>query len=68
MRGATNDFRTIVVDLLISIHAPHEGSDVAAAAAGLAIIKISIHAPHEGSDGMSQGERIDGKNFNPRSP
>ena len=34
---------------LISIHAPHAGSD-ALEAAGYTVIEISIHAPHAGSD------------------
>ena len=49
MRGAT--IRTILdnADGIISIHAPHAGSDTILAELD-AEIDISIHAPHAGSD------------------
>ena len=38
---------------VISIHAPREGSDDAAADRPTAVLEISIHAPREGSDRVS---------------
>ena len=49
MRGATQDGTEAYVDALISIHAPHAGSDQSQNVIG-ADHGISIHAPHVGSD------------------
>ena len=50
MRGATSYHRTNLTIFIISIHAPHAGSDGAAMSKGFVIRMISIHAPHAGSD------------------
>ena len=42
----------MAVNRYISIHAPREGSDDAAADRPTAVLEISIHAPREGSDWM----------------
>ena len=53
----------------ISIHAPHEGSDVTVGKAIDAYItSISIHAPHEGSDHALRKVSLGNADFNPRSP
>ena len=52
---------------LISIHAPHTGSDAAVAVARVAQA-ISIHAPHTGSDALYGAVRGHSHDFNPRSP
>ena len=49
MRGATPLNEEIEVNLIISIHAPREGSDGAEPVRHLPGA-ISIHAPREGSD------------------
>ncbi len=41
--------KSIITDDMISIHAPHTGSDATATFVDLAS-GISIHAPHTGSD------------------
>ena len=38
----------LVFDMIISIHAPHEGERPEGAALGIKADGISIHAPHEG--------------------
>ena len=48
-RGATACVWLISLDLIISIHAPREGSDLFLGR-GIPLPKISIHAPREGSD------------------
>ena len=53
--------------LLISIHAPREGSDVAEAQSALESA-ISIHAPREGSDQHQRLRHARRHHFNPRSP
>ncbi len=49
MRGATVGVLEGYAYRLISIHAPHAGSDTAALGPIIAA-QISIHAPHAGSD------------------
>ena len=53
--------------MLISIHAPREGSDPGGVPAVLRQA-ISIHAPREGSDLPGNFRFFDGGDFNPRSP
>ena len=68
VRGATHhceDHKAVV--LLISIHAPREGSDrgwTRQARLGM----ISIHAPREGSDGDQRARPPRRRHFYPRSP
>ncbi len=50
MRGATKMQKLINGDCLISIHAPHAGSDTGRARMTADRRVISIHAPHAGSD------------------
>ena len=61
MRGATFGWDKIVKGFIISIHAPHAGSDIGFRSA-LPLCQISIHAPHAGSDfsvvKMTQEDRI----------
>ena len=54
--------------ILISILAPHTGSDERQRRRAAKEAKISIHAPHTGSDGSNEGIEIRVVNFNPRSP
>ena len=67
-RGATGVQQGVVgAQVLISIHAPREGSD------GVLMYppsrqKISIHAPREGSDGLSAHPTHAAAHFYPRSP
>ena len=49
-RGATKVCDGQVISVLISIHAPREGSDVGSFTVKVIVILISIHAPREGSD------------------
>ena len=49
MRGATARDPDALLDFIISIHAPHAGSDWYITLYG-AQAYISIHAPHAGSD------------------
>ena len=59
--------QTIGLSQMISIHAPHAGSDVlGSVVAGIPM--ISIHAPHAGSDQPGWNFTADTANFNPRSP
>ena len=53
---------------LISIHAPHEGSDLKPNYLTAKRFKISIHAPHEGSDFPVVSAAMHFYYFNPRSP
>ncbi len=50
MRGATRDANNETVRQIISIHAPHAGSDQVIIMILNRDLKISIHAPHAGSD------------------
>ena len=50
MRGATKKLKISIDILIISIHAPHAGCDIAFYKKYRAEIKISIHAPHAGCD------------------
>ena len=67
MRGATAVFAGVLYLGLISIHAPHAGSD-----AIIVLVPcdsaISIHAPHAGSDTVDLMCITGDKDFNPRSP
>jgi hypothetical protein len=67
MRGATFVLAEIRIQLLISIHAPHAGSD-ARYSFGKDEKYISIHAPHAGSDTASRSSWLTRFHFNPRSP
>ena len=67
MRGATFRVGQIIVDSLISIHAPHAGSD-ATGIRDVDGILISIHAPHAGSDAGTDRGGMCSTDFNPRSP
>ena len=53
--------------LVISIHAPREGSDVIEDVTDVLGL-ISIHAPREGSDRRQCRNRRSRRDFNPRSP
>ena len=57
----------MVLELIISIHAPRAGSD-RVSCQGSRRITISIHAPRTGSDGTPRGCGGAAGNFNPRSP
>ena len=50
MRGATLYLHRSALHLIISIHAPHAGSDYNATCSRRPKMTISIHAPHAGSD------------------
>ena len=65
VRGATLQQIHVVAALDISIHAPREGSDLAALIR-FAFLQISIHAPREGSDCKNTQKRICifGKEYN----
>ena len=67
MGGATLAAVSGRVCRLISIHAPHAGSDYALRRCGN-ILVISIHAPHAGSDANRPVAREQHRYFNPRSP
>ena len=47
--------RIMFVDMQISIHTPHAGSDFRCAQCHPAAFLISIHTPHAGSDQTSVG-------------
>ena len=49
-RGATGQGVDLDDPVVISIHAPREGSDPGAFHVGGVAVPISIHAPREGSD------------------
>ena len=49
-RGATEDVLVMLLNQVISIHAPRTGSDGHAAPAPCERDSISIHAPRTGSD------------------
>jgi len=53
--------------IIISIHAPHAGSDPGDDERRVSL-KISIHAPHAGSDGHFNMRGTHHDDFNPRSP
>ena len=55
MRGATESVHRDSVRTMISIHAPHAGSDDYECYDSMAPYNISIHAPHAGSD-MDAGD------------
>ena len=57
----------MLADIVISIHAPREGSD-SDVKNYLNITWISIHAPREGSDTTLDRYKTQINNFNPRSP
>ena len=57
-----------LADILISIHAPREGSDIQAIPTLVANIPISIHAPREGSDDSVPLPGGETAYFYPRSP
>ena len=61
MRGTNEEFAGI------SIHAPHEGCDLADGKCTLQSI-ISIHAPHEGCDRAATYFLALPLYFNPRTP
>ena len=66
-RGATCQRVTQSCGVLISIHAPREGSDTP----NMGLVfdgGISIHAPREGSDCCNTRRRRKGGDFYPRSP
>ena len=50
VRGATEHDADLVVDVVISIHAPREGCDQVGEGAVAEHVLISIHAPREGCD------------------
>ena len=54
--------------MIISIHAPREGSDYLQALPVRHAQGISIHAPREGSDSTTRTRSCRESNFNPRSP
>ena len=66
-RGATIAVYHGVAYLIISIHAPREGSD-SRSRKSCKRSSISIHAPREGSDCAVEKGSIYLRNFNPRSP
>ena len=49
MRGATKGYNLWLVEMAISIHAPHAGRDYIQVLHYL-MVTISIHAPHAGRD------------------
>ena len=67
-RGATCEQLLAPALLLISIHAPRTGSDVASSPNTRASYTISIHAPRTGSDRQFSFPCADSVYFNPRSP
>ena len=67
MRGATVSYVGMQKALMISIHAPHAGSDTSASDDFL-VSGISIHAPHAGSDLINVPILQSRCDFNPRSP
>ncbi len=67
MRGATIVVPLILLTMVISIHAPHAGSDVGNLIQQITNT-ISIHAPHAGSDTFSKKALASCLDFNPRSP
>ena len=67
VRGATFIGLSVSHFSNISIHAPREGSD-GAAAADVKVGDISIHAPREGSDLVMGIAIVAVIYFNPRSP
>ena len=56
-----------VLEIGISIHAPHTRSDLALASQPIDLIFISIHAPHTRSDARQIRDEQSLSNFNPRS-
>ena len=54
MKGATTVTNAIPIRLVVSIHAPNEGSDEVGAD-HLRFGDVSIHAPNEGSDAVTVG-------------
>ena len=52
MRGATKFEIKVFVELPISIHTPHAGSDPTRLVIFASSFPISIHTPHAGSDGV----------------
>ena len=67
MRGATALIHNKGAWLIISIHAPHAGRDVAVRHGGRGC-GISIHAPHAGRDRRSLLQGGYYTHFNPRAP
>ena len=49
-RGATECYKDLDVEMVISIHAPREGGDEDKGGGSGAAAYISIHAPREGGD------------------
>ena len=58
----------VLQPIIISIHAPREGSDYQHQDPPAGPDRISIHAPREGSDVLSSEWIQEGKDFYPRSP
>ena len=54
--------------MLISIHAPREGGDVADLPSQHQSPAISIHAPREGGDDRGRLLALGDNDFNPRPP
>ena len=67
-RGATDTFLYARPRILISIHAPREGSDGRSLGRQGLVQRISIHAPREGSDWGVRVQHFRWVDFNPRSP
>ena len=67
-RGATDAFGFSRFWLIISIHAPREGSDGWLLSGLHCGRDISIHAPREGSDRCQSSKHSSATNFYPRSP
>ena len=67
LRGATRNEDAVVFVLLISIHAPLAGCDVALLGQ-IAAVVISIHAPLAGCDASQSPRQTRRSNFNPRTP
>ena len=66
MKGATLLGALIVKRIIVSIHAPNEGSDRTKRNAD-GRQSVSIHAPNEGSDVICVNVQHDPASFNPRS-
>ena len=67
MRGATMTNNEERLKEIISIHAPHAGSDTTMQQVKRDAM-ISIHAPHAGSDHTLWVSLVMPSDFNPRSP
>ena len=67
-RGATREMTGFGKVVVVSIHAPREGSDYRDVVRRDVVYHVSIHAPREGSDGIEAFVKIVSRPFQSTPP